>query len=268
MWTIGTASGIWRWRAALMRRVPARWDRLRLTMVTLALTSRLARIPVPLPSFALTIEGQRHLVRIANHHELAAAVEVLCTSDYDIPLDPADVQTVIDLGANAGFATLLFASRYPLGSIAALEPAPDTFARLVRNVGHLRNVTTMPLAAGQPGSIVFDLGVPSTERRGQSRSIAGYEIARVGLSEILARLGWDEVDLLKIDIEGDEFALLADPSIERARVIVGELHAAGAPDGFAGLNDVLPQFDVEHDPLGGVGVVMFRAIRRPPSGTC
>jgi hypothetical protein len=120
----------------------------------------------------------------------------------------------------------------------------------------------MPFAAGAPGSIVIDLDSPSTERHGEEHNARGHEVRRLGLDELLEDLRWDEVDVLKIDIEGDEFALLADPSIERARVIVGELHARAAPADFAGLESWLPRFDVAHPPLEGLDFVMFRAVRR------
>jgi FkbM family methyltransferase len=261
-WNISTARRLFVWRAALGPWVPSRLERARLAALILGLIARLARIKVPLVSFELVIEGRHHRVRVANHHELAGAVEVLCTDDYDVAIAPADVRKVLDLGANAGFATLLFASRYPIAQIVALEPAPDTYVRLQQNVGHLPNVTLMPFAAGEPGSIVIDLRTPSTERQGGQDSAGGHEVRRLGLDELLERLAWDEVDVLKIDIEGDEFALLADPTIERARVIVGELHARAAPAGFIELQSWLPRFDVVHSPLDGLDFVMFRAVRR------
>ena len=217
---------------------------------------------MPLPWFGLTFEGQRHRVHVANHHEFAGATEVLCTTDYDVPLEPMQVRRVLDLGANAGFATLLFATRYPAAQVVALEPAPDTYRRLERNVGRLPNVTLMPLAAGEPGSIVLDLRAPSTERSSDRPASRGHDVRRLGLEDLLGELGWADVDVLKVDIEGDEYALLSHPSIRRARVIVGELHARAAPPEFRGLEEELPGFDVTHGPWGEANVLMFRAVRR------
>src|SRR5262245_15761179 len=41
---------------------------------------------------------------------------------------------IADCGANIGMATLLFKAVYPASSITAVEPAPETFARLKLNV--------------------------------------------------------------------------------------------------------------------------------------
>jgi Methyltransferase FkbM domain len=48
----------------------------------------------------------------------------------------------------------------------------------------------------------------------------------VTIPEILEQAGWEEVDLLKIDIEGGEIAVFKDSSdwAQKVSVIVGELH--------------------------------------------
>ena len=89
----------------------------------------------------------------------------------------------------------------------------------------------------------------------------GHEVRRLGLGELLSVLEWEDVDLVMIDVEGDEFALLADPFVGRAHTIVGELHLESARD-FKCLADVMPTFDVSHEPVNGAGVVMFRTVRR------
>ena len=119
----------------------------------------------------------------------------------------------------------------------------------------------MNIAAGRPGTLVLDLRTPSPERRGRLQG-TGVRIERVSLSELLERIGWDELDVLKVDIEGDEFELFSDPAAARAHIIVGELHEFAAPSDFAGLAPYLPEFDVRDPELAGHGVVMFRAIRR------
>jgi FkbM family methyltransferase len=231
-----------------------------LALVVAAVIARLVRLPVPVPAFALTIHGRRHIVRVANHYELAGAVEVLTAGDYDdVPLEAGEVRRVLDLGANVGFATLLFASRYPLAEIVAVEPAPDTFERLRINAGALVNVTLAQLAVGAPGLVKLDLSVPSTERHGGSG--AGETVARVGLQDLLMQLDWPSVDVLKVDIEGDEYALFEQEAVGRARFIVGELHTGSAPAGSGELPSLLPGFDVRVGHEHG-GCAMFTACRR------
>jgi FkbM family methyltransferase len=241
------------YRRALRSWVRPGRDRLRLAAVTGAVAARVLRLPVPVPRWAVAIEGQRHVVAVRDHYELAGAVEVLTTGDYDVDL--RDVRRVLDLGANVGFAALLFASRYPDADVVAVEPAPDTFARLVANVEPLRNVRALQLAVGSPGQIRLELATPSTERHAGD---GGVLVERVSLDQLLERLGWSDLDLLKIDIEGDEFAVLEQDAVRRARVIIGELHPAAAPRGFTGLR--LDDFEVAHPSMSDEAV-MFRAVR-------
>src|SRR5438128_464043 len=46
-------------------------------------------------------------------------------------------ETVIDLGANIGLASLYFAGRYPSCRLFAVEPNPDTYRMLTANLAEL-----------------------------------------------------------------------------------------------------------------------------------
>jgi FkbM family methyltransferase len=209
----------------------------------------------------MTIDGNRHAITMSDHTELAGAVEVFVSGDYDIGASSDDVRRVIDLGANVGFATHYMRSRYPDAEIVALEPAPDAYRRLAANVEHLGWVTTLPLAIGVPGWVRMDLSLPSPERSPVSTDDA-QGIRRISLQSLLVMLGWDEVDVLKVDIEGDEFMVLADTdTVQRARIVVGELHMDRAPPDFAGVETLLPGFVVDTISRSA-GTAIFRAVRR------
>jgi len=57
------------------------------------------------------------------------------------------------------------------------------------------------------------------------------EVATLSMPSLLTKLGWQEVDLLKLDIEGGEAALFTGSPdwLRRVGGIVGELHAAYSP---------------------------------------
>lgn len=258
VWLATTAVRIGRWGIQLQGLVKPS-HRPRLGLVVVVLWCRLLRVPVRIPSLWLTIGGVYRRISIGTHHELAAAVEVLCSDDYAVPIASRDVSRIIDLGANAGFATLLFAGRYPEARIVAVEPTPDTCARLRGNTSGLPYITVCEFAIGDPGSIRFDLAAPSTERRGRPTG-DGIDIERRSLGHLLESLGWDTVDVVKVDVEGDEYAIFEDPALGLAQFVVGELHPAAEPASFGDLASALPRFDVavSHNRP----TVMFRAVRR------
>lgn len=237
-------------RRALAPRLPRRSDRARAVAVALALWLQAAvRRPLPIPALRLLVDGRTTTIRVSDESEFFGSYEVLSTGDYDIDL--GDVRRVLDLGANVGFASMLFAERYPAAEVVAVEAAPDTFTRLANNVAGLPSVRVLHAAIGVDGPARVDLDLPSAERAAGEH---GTVVPGRTLTRLLDDLGWDHVDLMKIDIEGGELAVFADPAMSRVRAIVGEVHG-GEP------SDLLPGYTTDAKPATGSSAVMIRAVR-------
>jgi FkbM family methyltransferase len=133
-------------------------------------------------------------------------------------------EVIVDLGANAGQAALWFRSRFPDARLLCVEPDPRTFAMLERNLGGDPLVTLVRAAVTAENGPV---GLRRTPDSSWGTTVGGgAEDARgVTLETLLDEHGLDEVDLLKVDIEGLEHeALRASPALARAAMVVGELH--------------------------------------------
>jgi len=117
--------------------------------------------------------------------------------------------TVVDVGANIGYYTLLFESVVGVtGRIVAFEPEPDNLAELRVNVekNSLRNVTIEPCAVGaRSGTVAFARGINGGVRD-DAVSSTGDEV-RVPLVTLDEALS-GAVDLIKIDVEGYEEEVL------------------------------------------------------------
>jgi FkbM family methyltransferase len=118
--------------------------------------------------------------------------------------------SVLDLGANVGYYTLLLARQVgPTGKVYAFEPDPDNFALLVRNVERngYRNVTMIQKAAAAFAGTtrLYLSGNNSGDHRihdsAPGRPFHEVETVRVDdiLSDATPRLG-----LVKMDIQGAE----------------------------------------------------------------
>jgi FkbM family methyltransferase len=135
-------------------------------------------------------------------------------------LGPQD--SVLDLGANVGTITARLAATG--AAVHAYEPDPDTFARLTANVGHLPNVRLYPEAVAvrtgrlqlyrARADVLVDARLRSESasilfvaRHGDSSNSVDVNV--VSFAEALARAG-GEVNLVKMDIEGAEMAILSD----------------------------------------------------------
>src|SRR5690348_3072171 len=148
--------------------------------------------------------------------------------------------TLVDLGANIGLATLYFSRHYGCRCFC-VESNPDTFRVLQTNL------------AGIPAELL-NAAVWSSETAMQSTcESAHYSMATavpsvdgnipgVTVSEIIRRSGFPRVDLLKIDIEGAEVeAFRGDTSwLRQVGAIALEFH--GDSRGQIGFDALMDKF--------------------------
>ncbi len=136
---------------------------------------------------------------------------------------------ILDCGANVGLASLFFLRMYPRARITAFEADPALFAMLNTNLqaNGARAVEARHAAVWtSTGSLTFQCeGSDSGMIASLPGAIAGTSTA---VPSLRLRDVIDEgpIDLLKLDIEGAEDAVLADcePVLHRVNAIVMDLH--------------------------------------------
>lgn len=118
----------------------------------------------------------------------------------------------VDVGANIGQMSLL-AGRLigPTGTVLALEPMPETFAILQRNIvlNGLSNIHAVNSALGSRCGSAFMTTVPGN--RGASAITTeptGPSVTVTTLDDSLAAAGVTTVTMAKIDVEGYELEVL------------------------------------------------------------
>ncbi len=122
---------------------------------------------------------------------------------------------VIDGGAHIGVLTVLLASLCPDGTVYAFEPAPATRAHLETNVAanHLTNVVVEDAVLyDTDGGMVFDFDAtfPAGSHVGASGpNVTSTKVTSIRLDTWARTRGVDRLDLLKLDVEGSELAVLA-----------------------------------------------------------
>ena len=147
--------------------------------------------------------------------------------------------TVVDLGANVGFFTVHAARQGT--SVYAFEPNPACFARLRANVEMNDAIeavtlfrTTLSDRAGR-GRMQVERGGTT----GGTVARGGDETIRITtLDEALADAPVDQIDLLKLDIEGAEVEALrgAADTLTRTHRVIAEYHSR---DLLAACNEIL-----------------------------
>jgi FkbM family methyltransferase len=126
--------------------------------------------------------------------------------------------TVLDIGANIGYYTVLMASRIgESGRVIAFEPNPVVYEELKSNIelNRLSNALVLPIAlSDSSGDSQFYFPHEGQEGHGGLRKNNSFTEARIEnvstdrLDEVLLRLSIKKVDLIKIDVEGAELLVI------------------------------------------------------------
>jgi FkbM family methyltransferase len=122
-----------------------------------------------------------------------------------------------DVGANVGYFTLVAATALNhRGRVVAFEPGKNAYARLTENIAlnAYRNIQTLPVAVtDREGEAVLhlagDIADSSASLYPVALGQAGQEVCRtVALDQVLRCEGLRPPDLIKLDAEGAELAVL------------------------------------------------------------
>jgi FkbM family methyltransferase len=180
--------------------------------------------------------------------DIAILNEVFGAAAYDPPegvegrLPPS--VTVTDVGGNIGLFGAYALHRWRVEHLHSFEPDPENFELLSANARPFGDRWTITRAAAstRAGTMAFAAGLYSESRQ----ALPGETSIAVPTIDLFAE---PRCDLLKLDIEGGEWALLGDPRLrDAARVIVLEWHAfrCPGPDPPALAKDLLAAAGFEH----------------------
>ncbi len=157
---------------------------------------------------------------------------------------------ILDLGANIGLAALYLNAVFPGAEFICLEPDPRNVPLLRKNLkqnGVKAEVFEEAIAstAGEIG-LRFDsnptcsaLDYSGMHKLGRSVTVQARTVP-----EVLAKAGWNGIDLAKIDIEGTEDELLGKQNswLESVKALIMEIHPSTTEERIAAH---LRPFDLE-----------------------
>jgi len=172
---------------------------------------------------------------LGTHEEEAQALLASAVRDGDV---------VYDVGAHAGFFTLLCARLAgTAGRVQAFEPEPANCERLAANVaanGLTNVVVTRAAISDAEGEESFARGATSLEGRLTYADDASAERVRTTTIDTMVAAGAPPPEMIKIDVEGAEARVLrgAWTTLRRHRPrLLIEVHSAAAGQEVAALLD-------------------------------
>lgn len=167
-----------------------------------------------------------------SYHDLLTVNEVFCRQDYS----GGDFRVVLDIGANIGLSSLYFLTRNSAAKCYLYEPVPGNVDKISQNLAAFRDRYVVSQSAVSDKGGVFDFGIEPTGRYGSlARTLEGnIQVECQDINAVLEQiLAWEErIDLLKLDIEGVEEAVIAAISPEyfpKIRQVVYEANISNAP---------------------------------------
>jgi FkbM family methyltransferase len=192
---------------------------------------------------------------------------------------------ILDCGSNLGAASLFFKRHYPGARITAYEADPDLYAMTKRNLERngADDVEVVHAALWtSSGQVTFRAEGSDSGMIDGLAGVVDAKAVTVPSLRLRDALAAERIDLLKLDVEGAETALLEDcePVLDRVNAIIMDLHefdprerqtprifASLARSGFVfSLDDMLlqhwrPPLSANSSPFPGTPLVWTMTVR-------
>lgn len=162
-------------------------------------------------------------IKIVDFMSLFIYTEIFIDECYDMQFDDEQTLNIIDIGSNTGMFILRMKQCYPNSFITGYEPMPAVFEQLSDN---LYNNSIQDCKVFQKGvggkSRIEKLYIHPTNIGGNSffkdmtKNANFIEIEVIDIHEMLANLGNEDCDLIKLDCEGAEYEILKSLTPETA----------------------------------------------------
>jgi FkbM family methyltransferase len=150
----------------------------------------------------------------------------------------SQVERILDLGSNIGCTALWFSllAHHPI--IACVEADPRNVPILIENLqrNQVKHRVFHCAVAAAPGIAEFSFGahtacgtLANTGMHGHAKKTS---VPLKTIPALLDEMAWDEVDLVKMDIEGTELELFQTGGawLQRVKRIVMEIHPNTSPE--------------------------------------
>lgn len=171
--------------------------------------------------------------------------QVFIQKEYE-PIELSNPKMILDLGANVGYSSAYFLSKYPTTNVLAVEPDPGNYEVCCRNLAPFGPRATVLHGAAwtERTKLVLDKGTFcdgrewSTQVKAATETSAGSaDIDAYDMSTLIDLCRVRKIDLLKIDIEKSELELFSRSTeiwLPSVRNICIELHGPDCEEVFFG----------------------------------
>jgi len=152
-------------------------------------------------------------------HHIKNTVKKMKRLVDELPLE--DPKVILDIGANCGWFSFFAKRRFPQARIFAFEPSPTLQDVLQHNLGQFSDVEINNLAVSDKDEekVIFyinekiqqtnSLNISAVEPFASADEVLKIDVPTISLDTFIKEKRLEKIDLLKVDIQGSEGALLA-----------------------------------------------------------
>ena len=133
--------------------------------------------------------------------------EIFMNNSYFLPIKDFQPKFILDCGANIGGSAIYFTLRYPNAKVLAVEPESSNFDILKANTAHYKNIECLHSALWNKVSYIKVIDPYHAVDAFMTVDADPKEpgaMKATTVSKLLEDSGFDEIDILKVDIEGAE----------------------------------------------------------------
>jgi FkbM family methyltransferase len=161
------------------------------------------------------------------NNDYGVAWEIFINNVYEeaLKLASSRVDYVVDIGSNVGYSIIRWMAAFPNAKILGYEPHPANFCQAVHNIQMNPCFERVELINGGAGS--SDRIIYLSDAGASSRIVESNHGINAAIIDVFPRLMTQRIDLMKLDAEGAEYELLADPRMNLldVRALIMEWHA-------------------------------------------
>lgn len=146
-----------------------------------------------------------------NTSDIKVFSQIFIDREYSCLDEIVNVDYIVDCGANVGYSSAYFLGRFPQAKVICIEPDPDNFAILEKNMAPYKDRVKLICSGlwSHPTGLKFseetyrDGAAWSVQVR-ECRSDEIPEMQAIDIGSLLKELGCQKISILKMDIEGAE----------------------------------------------------------------
>ena len=183
------------------------------------------------------ISGLPHPIFLRRHtSDFVVFEEMFIDQQYRTNIPKSAVKTIIDAGANIGLSALYLLRKFPSATIICLEPEDTNFELLQQNLRNYQNAVLLKKGLWHSKQYLSFINTQAEKWAFEIKAATAgeHDIAGVSINDLMIEYHLENIDLLKMDIEGSEKEVFEQNTewTDKVTYIIVEIHEDMRPGAY------------------------------------